>query len=188
MSAALSPAEQLRDTIEGAGFTVTGLPADLTWDAADGFAQELLSQIKDRRSDGGACGMSAATIETTLPAVVCEPWCIEGSGHVGERFPADQTCVGEPAEIHVSRYPLIGVEGEGEGEGGGYVRDWIDVRLWRSSEGRPHVRVGSEGCDHAGAADRRRLCSCLDGFEVELTKGEALALADALRSRAESMP
>ena len=44
-----------------------------------------------------------------LPAVVCAPWCVDGTGHTDVHYPEDQVCRSETVEVELSRPPLVEV-------------------------------------------------------------------------------
>ena len=44
-----------------------------------------------------------------LPAVVCAPWCVDGSGHTDAHFPEEQVCRGETEHVELTRLPLVEV-------------------------------------------------------------------------------
>ena len=46
---------------------------------------------------------------TALPAIVCAPWCLDGTGHSDAHYPEDQVCRGETSEVALSRRPLVEV-------------------------------------------------------------------------------
>ncbi len=100
-----------------------------------------------------------APSSSTLPAVACTPWCVDGSGHTDAVFPEDQVCRGETVEVELTRQPLVEV---GEDE---WVRDVVRFYLLR----------------HAGA-----LMTTIEmyrgdlGETVSLAVDEAEALGDAL--------
>ena len=53
---------------------------------------------------------TAAPVDTAgLPAVVCAPWCVDGTGHTDARFPEDQVCRGTTVEVELTRRPLVEV-------------------------------------------------------------------------------
>lgn len=96
---------------------------------------------------------------STLPAVACALWCLDGSGHTDANFPEDQVCRGETVEVELTRLPLVEVR---EDE---WARDVVRFYLLR----------------HAGA-----LMTTIEmyrgelGETVSLAVDEAEALGDAL--------
>ncbi len=48
-----------------------------------------------------------AMTPTSLPAVACAPWCLDGSGHTDAPFPEEQVCTGETVDVELTRLPLV---------------------------------------------------------------------------------
>lgn len=97
-----------------------------------------------------------ATINETLPAVQCTPWCEDRNGHTDAWHPDDQHCCSAEHRVTLSRMPLL-TFGE---------HRWLDnvrVYLGREREGSPYVHLGRD--TNQGA---------------ELSMSEARELRDAL--------
>ena len=75
---------------------------------------------------------------TTLPPIVCAPWCEEGDGHVNEMFREDQACRILSGEgIALSRHDYARYAG-------GLDLDRLHVAVFRDLFEEPYFEVGPE--------------------------------------------
>ena len=47
------------------------------------------------------------TMNETLPAVDCTPWCHDGTGHTGALHPDDQWCYSDDHTVKLTRMPVL---------------------------------------------------------------------------------
>ena len=87
-----------------------------------------------------------------LPAVVCAPWCVDGTGHTDVHYPEDQVCRSETVEVELSRPPLVEVGDDS------WRRDSVHLYLLR----------------HAGAST-----PTVEMYRGELGESVSLALDEA---------
>ncbi len=110
------------------------------------------------------------TMNETLPAVDCTPWCHDGTGHTDALHPDDQWCYSGDRTVKLTRMPVL-TFGE---------HKWLDnirVYLARERDGRPYMHLGRD--DQVGVEmdlnEVRELRDILsrdseDGFAVGLTR------------------
>ena len=80
--------------------------------------------------------MTITETRSTLPAVVCAPWCSQGDGHTAVHHPEDQYCISEEQRVELaSAMPLAMWQGKPVG------RQTVDVyRCASATPGRPRSR------------------------------------------------
>ncbi len=97
---------------------------------------------------------------THLPAVDCDPWCTDRTGHIHEWHARDQTCSGEPSRVPLRREPTFETEDHDR------RMSFLDVVLNREWDGQPYVSIDRD--ENAG---------------FTMTVDEAEALANSLLER-----